>query len=226
MLREGQPLYVMNPKFQGLSGDVNPDTIDLKNFKHVERIESGFIKLYMMMGRDLHKLDRVPAGNIVGIVGLQEHVLKTATLSSSLSCPSLTQMPYQAKPTVRVAVDPRDPRNFEALETDLQRLHRSDPTVEVHVQETGDHVIVALEPLVGFNESIVEGITSSIQDTLVMREFSPDSLDIGEPRVSGIKQASKTAVETTPDGTVILKLRAFFVTIGNSETFGKECASI
>ncbi|CEG35619.1 elongation factor tu gtp-binding domain-containing [Plasmopara halstedii] len=233
MLREGQPLYVMNPKFQGLSGDVNPDTIDLKNFKHVERIESGFIKLYMMMGRDLHKLDRVPAGNIVGIVGLQEHVLKTATLSSSLSCPSLTQMPYQAKPIVRVAVEPEDPRNFEALEAGLQRLYRSDPTVEVHVQETGEHVIVALgelhlercmkdlkeryakvalqisEPLVGFNESIVEGITSSIQDNIVMREFSPDSLDNAEPKVSGIKQASKTAVETTPDGTVILKLRAF-----------------
>eukprot|EP00644_Phytophthora_capsici_P011935 jgi/Phyca11/526703/estExt2_fgenesh1_pm.C_PHYCAscaffold_120048 len=238
VLREGQPVYVMDPKFQGVSGDMDVDTIDPSTVKHVARIDSGLIKTYMMMGRDLHKLDRVPAGNIVGIVGLQEHVLKTATLSSTLACPSLTKMPYQAKPIVRVAVEPEDPRNFGALEAGLQRLYRSDPTVEVHVQETGEHVIVALgelhlercikdlkerfakvavqvsEPLVGFRESIVDGTISSFQENIVFKELlnpdvtKDDSSEKEDINASAEVQDTKVALGTTPDGTLTLKLRA------------------
>ncbi|ETL79710.1 hypothetical protein L917_19716 [Phytophthora nicotianae] len=233
VLREGQPVYVMDPKFQGVTGDV--DAIDLNTVKHVARIDSGLVKPYMMMGRDLHKLGRVPAGNIVGIVGLQEHVLKTATLSSTLACPSLTKMPYQAKPIVRVAVEPEDPRNFGALEAGLQRLYRSDPTVEVHVQETGEHVIVALgelhlercikdlkerfakvavqvsEPLVGFRESVVDGTISSFQENIVFKDLlNPDSTkdEAFDKDENADVQDPKIALGTTPDGTLTLKLRA------------------
>ncbi|KAE8985442.1 Elongation factor-like GTPase 1 [Phytophthora fragariae] len=237
VLREGQPVYVMDPKFQGVPGDVDVETIDPASVKHVARIGSGLIKTYMMMGRDLHKLDRVPAGNIVGIVGLQEHVLKTATLSSTLACPSLTKMPYQAKPIVRVAVEPEDPRNFSALEAGLQRLYRSDPTVEVHVQETGEHVIVALgelhlercikdlkerfakvavqvsEPLVGFRESVVDGTVSSFQENIVFKELlNPDGPKDEQPDKNAAEAVEdvdpKVALGTTPDGTLTLKLRA------------------
>uniref|UniRef100_H3G6U9 Elongation factor 2 n=1 Tax=Phytophthora ramorum TaxID=164328 RepID=H3G6U9_PHYRM len=236
VLTAGQPVYVLDPKFQGVPGDVDFDTIDPTTVKHVARIDSGLIKTYMMMGRDLHKLDRVPAGNIVGIVGLQEHVLKTATLSSTLACPSLTKMPYQAKPIVRVAVEPEDPRNFGALEAGLQRLYRSDPTVEVHVQETGEHVIVALgelhlercikdlkerfakvavqvsEPLVGFRESIVDGTISSFQENIVFKEFlSADTSKDDTPDKeydAHSAQDPKLALGMAPDGTLTLKLRA------------------
>ncbi|CAI5729690.1 unnamed protein product [Peronospora destructor] len=234
VLREGQPVYVMDPKFQGVSGVGGVDAVDLSTVKHAARIDSGLIKLYMMMGRDLHKMDRVPAGNIVGIVGLQEHVLKTATLSSTLTCPSLTKMPYQAKPIVRVAVEPEDPRNFGALEAGLQRLYRSDPTVEVHVQETGEHVIVALgelhlercikdlkerfakvaiqvsEPLVGFRESVVDGAISSFQENIVFKEFfNPDTTndESSDKHETTATSESKVALGTTPDGTLTLKVR-------------------
>ncbi|UIZ24753.1 hypothetical protein KXD40_006648 [Peronospora effusa] len=231
VLREGQPVYVMDPKFQGVSGVGDVDAVDWSAIKHVGRIDSGLIKPYMMMGRDLHKMDRVPAGNIVGIVGLQEHVLKTATLSSTLACPSLTKMPYQAKPIVRVAVEPEDPRNFGALEAGLQRLYRSDPTVEVHVQETGEHVIVALgelhlercikdlkerfakvavqvsEPLVGFRESIVEGAISSFQENIVFKEFLNPNDESCDKHETTATSEYKVALGTTPDGSLTLKLR-------------------
>ncbi|TDH71368.1 hypothetical protein CCR75_006594 [Bremia lactucae] len=228
VLKQGQALYVMDPKFQGVHQDVDENTMDFKTIPHVERIEKGLIRPYMMMGRDFFQLNHVPAGNIVGIVGLQEHVLKTATLSSTLACPSLTRMPWQAKPIVRVAVEPKDPRHFGALEAGLQRLYRSDPTVEVHVQETGEHVIVALgelhlercikdlkerfakvavevsEPLVGFRESIVNGTISSFQEKMVFQELFPnESMDTKEKG-----KDVKVAVGTTPDGFVTIKLRA------------------
>ncbi|RLN11156.1 hypothetical protein BBJ28_00020236, partial [Nothophytophthora sp. Chile5] len=237
VLRAGEPVYVLDPKFQGVPGDIDINAIDINNVKHATRIESGLIKPYMMMGRDLHKLDRVPAGNIVGIVGLQEHVLKTATLSSTLACPSLTKMPYQAKPIVRVAVEPEDPRNFSALEAGLQRLYRSDPTVEVHVQETGEHVIVALgelhlercikdlkerfakvavqvsEPLVGFRESVIDGMISAFQENVVFKEFltpdtNKDEASDKQAAAAHDVQDPKVALGTTPDGSLTLKLRA------------------
>ncbi|CAI5727983.1 unnamed protein product [Hyaloperonospora brassicae] len=238
ILQEGQPLYVMDPKFQGVRDDVDTDAVDLETVNHVAQIDGGVIKPYIMMGRELHKLNCVPAGNIVGIVGLQEHVLKTATLSSTLACPSLTKMPYQAKPIVRVAIEPEDPRDFGALEAGLQRLYRSDPTVEVHVQETGEHVVVALgelhlercikdlkerfakvaiqvsEPIVGFRETVVDGTVSSFQEKIVFKALmNPETVrDASHDReeVASIceSQDSKAALGTTPDGTLTLKIRA------------------
>ncbi|KAI9991763.1 hypothetical protein PInf_017124 [Phytophthora infestans] len=221
VLREGQPVYVMDPKFQGVSGDVDVDTVDLNTVKHVTRIDSGVVKPYMMMGRDLHKLDRVPAdGDVVVNPGVS----------------FVDEDAYQAKPIVRVAVEPEDPRHFGALEAGLQRLYRSDPTVEVHVQETGEHVIVALgefhlercikdlkdrfakvavqvsEPLVGFRESIVNGTISSFQEHIVFKDLlnpdtsKEDALDKDEHYAD--TQDPKRALGTTPDGTLTLKLRA------------------
>lgn len=237
VLRAGQPLYVLDPKFQGYHGDEDDEAADISNIKHVSRISAGLVKPYMMMGRELHALGQVPAGNIVGIVGLQEHVLKTATLSSSLACPSLTKMPYQAKPIVRVAVEPEDPRNFAALEAGLQRLYRSDPTVEVQVQETGEHVIVALgelhlercikdlkerfakvpvsisEPLVGFRESVLDGTITSFQESVVFKDLLGSGAEVAKEDDKGAKSGTdrlnpKVATATTPDGSVTLKLRA------------------
>jgi ribosome assembly protein 1 len=203
VLYAGKPLYVFGPKFQGLTSiqAANIDQLDLTQVEHVTQVASGLTKLYMLMGRELHALEKVPAGNIVGIIGLQDHVLKTATLSSTLKCPSLAKMPYQAKPIVRVAIEPEDPRNFEELEAGLQRLYRSDPTVEVQVQATGEHVIVALgelhlercikdlkerfakvavrvsPPLVGFRESILDGKISSLQESVVFKDILAAALE-------------------------------------------------
>ncbi|RHY42030.1 hypothetical protein DYB34_007286 [Aphanomyces astaci] len=118
-------LYLLGPKYNGSEG---------VSSSHVMEIPPTSLQLYMVMGADFVLVNEVPPGNIVGIVGLHEHVLKTATLASTVACPSLAKMPYQAKPIVRVAVEPEDPRHFAELEAGLQRLYRSDPTVEVHVQ--------------------------------------------------------------------------------------------
>jgi ribosome assembly protein 1 len=51
-------------------------------------------------------------GNICAIGGLQDLVLKSATLSSSLYCPSFTNMYKHASPIVRVAIEPKIPCNL------------------------------------------------------------------------------------------------------------------
>ncbi|RHY38193.1 hypothetical protein DYB38_012516, partial [Aphanomyces astaci] len=155
-------------------------------------------------------------------------VFAVATLASTVACPSLAKMPYQAKPIVRVAVEPEDPRHFAELEAGLQRLYRSDPTVEVHVQETGEHVIVALgelhlercvkdlterfakvplrvsEPLVGFRETIANGDAN--YDKLAIFNFKHLHMsDMTTGRTTDGK--FKTVVCPTPDCQVTLHLR-------------------
>jgi len=51
----------------------------------------------------------VPAGNIVGIEGLSEHVLKYATLATTLATPSFGQLYRDVAPIVRVALEPSNP---------------------------------------------------------------------------------------------------------------------
>lgn len=51
----------------------------------------------------------------MGIGGIEEHVLKSATLSSSLACPSLAPMDFIGKPIVRVALDTPNISDMPAL---------------------------------------------------------------------------------------------------------------
>ncbi|KAL0582570.1 hypothetical protein ABG067_007508, partial [Albugo candida] len=203
ILRQGQELYIMGPKYNGCRESVSASSV--KSIPHVATVEVDKIVPYLVMGRELYHVTKVPAGNIVGILGLQDFILKTATLSTTLLCPRFTKMPFQTKPIVRVAVEPEDPRDFEKLECGLQRLYRSDPTVEVQIQESGEHVIVALgelhldrcikdlkerfakvsvrvsEPLVPFRETVVDGEISSFQESVVFRELADSTIQESKP---------------------------------------------
>ncbi len=65
--------------------------------------------IYLMMGRELLAMDEVPSGNIIAISGLEGVVLKSATLSNTVFCPSFTDMYMQTTPILRVAIEPKNP---------------------------------------------------------------------------------------------------------------------
>jgi ribosome assembly protein 1 len=94
-----------------------------------------------MMGKDVEDLAEVPAGNVFAILGLQSHVLKTATLSTSDACPSLSGIKMEAAPILRVAVEPVDPQQMSKLAEGLKLLNQADGCVQVYLQETGENVI-------------------------------------------------------------------------------------
>ena len=48
--------------------------------------------IFLLMGRDLEMVEEAAAGNVVGIAGLDQHVLRSATLSSTPICPPFTGM--------------------------------------------------------------------------------------------------------------------------------------
>ena len=40
---------------------------------------------------------------------MEDHILKSATISSTVACPAFTEMYMEASPIVRVAVEPKHP---------------------------------------------------------------------------------------------------------------------
>jgi ribosome assembly protein 1 len=71
--------------------------------------------LYLMMGRALEWLPAVPAGNVVAIGGLQDTVLKSATLSTTPAACALAPVEHQAEAIVQVIAlcSTLDPSKFQ-----------------------------------------------------------------------------------------------------------------
>lgn len=150
VIRRGQRLYVLGPKHDPAKALLEESALDGANLpESVRKLSSSqhitsFIvnDLYMFMGRELEQLGSVPAGNILGIGGLEEQILKSATVSSTVACPAFTNMYFDASPILRVAVEPVSPADMSKLVEGLRLLNQADPCVQVLVQETGEHVIV------------------------------------------------------------------------------------
>uniref|UniRef100_T1DCE6 Ribosome assembly protein 1 n=1 Tax=Cupiennius salei TaxID=6928 RepID=T1DCE6_CUPSA len=147
-VKKGQQLYVLGPKHDPakvLSSEITvSDKITVHDLNPDQHITIATIKdLYLLMGKELIKLDTAPAGNVIGIGGLQNHVLKSATLSSTVACPSFIDLHSTTVPIVRVALEPVHAREMPALVKGMRLLNQADPCVQVFVQETGEHVLVS-----------------------------------------------------------------------------------
>ncbi|XP_069671578.1 elongation factor-like GTPase 1 [Periplaneta americana] len=232
-VKKGQELYVLGPKHEPQvaleklrNGDVIDPSLTLKDLKsgqHITRVKID--QLFLLMGRELESLESVPAGNVLGIGGLEEHVLKCATLSSTVACPAFTHLTQVVVPIVRVAVEPAHPQDMAALIRGLRLLNQADACVQVIVQETGEHVLVtagevhlqrclndlreryakvpinASEPIVPFRETVVvpptvDMVNEAIQDQNVAKK------DEGTEIVDDVITMS------TPNKQLTVKIRA------------------
>jgi len=130
-LRKGDKVYVLHSGHD--PSDYDADMIE----------EVTLSELYLMMGQGMFLVDEVPAGNLLAIGGIERSILKSATLSSSLECPPFGEMMFQASAIVKVAVEPENVTDMDALIDGLRLLNRADAFVEVSVMDTGEHVIAA-----------------------------------------------------------------------------------
>uniref|UniRef100_A0A8C1UDM1 Elongation factor-like 1 n=1 Tax=Cyprinus carpio TaxID=7962 RepID=A0A8C1UDM1_CYPCA len=141
VLRKGQKVFVLGPKYDPSLLPEGCSAADvLPSVPHMAccTVDS----LYLLMGRELEELDEVPTGNVLGIGGMEEFILKSATISTSPSCPPFTPLNFEATPIVRVAVEPKHPSEMPKLVRGMRLLNQADPCAEVLIQETGEHVLV------------------------------------------------------------------------------------
>uniref|UniRef100_A0A2P2HW61 Translation elongation factor 2-like n=1 Tax=Hirondellea gigas TaxID=1518452 RepID=A0A2P2HW61_9CRUS len=123
----GQKVRIMGPNYvPGSKGDLYEKTIQ---------------RTILMMGRFVEAIEDVPAGNICGLVGVDQFLVKTGTICTLKDAHNMKVMKFSVSPVVRVAVEPKNPADLPKLVEGLKRLAKSDPMVQCIIEESGEHII-------------------------------------------------------------------------------------
>jgi elongation factor 2 len=127
----------------------------------------------IMMGSTVEQVADVPAGNTCALVGVDQYLLKSGTITTAEDGCSIRTMKFSVSPVVRVAVEPKSASDLPKLVEGLKRLAKSDPMVMVMTEESGEHIVA------GAGELHLEICLKDLQD-----DFMGTSVKISEPVVS------------------------------------------
>lgn len=125
--RAGQKVRIMGPNYQPGS----------KNDLAIKSIQ----RTVLMMGRTVEAIEDCPAGNIVGLVGVDQFLVKSGTISTSEVAHNMKVMKFSVSPVVQVAVDVKNANDLPKLVDGLKRLAKSDPCVLTYTSDSGEHIV-------------------------------------------------------------------------------------
>merc|ERR1712226_691386 len=92
--------------------------------------EKSIQRTILMMGRYIEAIEDVPCGNICGLVGVDQFLVKAGTITTFKDAHNMKVMKFSVSPVVRVAVEPKNPSELPKLVEGLKRLSKSDPMVQ------------------------------------------------------------------------------------------------
>ena len=95
----------------------------------------------LMMGRYTDPIEDVPAGNILGLVGIDQFLLKSGTLTTDEAAHNMKVMKFSVSPVVQRSVEVKNANDLPKLVEGLKRLSKSDPCVLTYITESGEHVV-------------------------------------------------------------------------------------
>ncbi|CCC71533.1 hypothetical protein NCAS_0H02230 [Naumovozyma castellii] len=126
-VRSGQKVRIQGPNYV-------PGKKDDLFVKAIQRV-------VLMMGRFVEPIDDCPAGNIIGLVGIDQFLLKSGTLTTDETAHNMKVMKFSVSPVVQVAVEVKNANDLPKLVEGLKRLSKSDPCVLTYMAETGEHIV-------------------------------------------------------------------------------------
>jgi len=109
--------------------------------KKEDLYEKSIQRTILMMGRYIEAIEDVPCGNICGLVGVDQFLVKTGTITTFKEAHNMKVMKFSVSPVVRVAVEPKNASDLPKLVEGLKRLSKSDPMVQCMIEESGEHII-------------------------------------------------------------------------------------
>merc|ERR1712038_2026300 len=145
----------------------------------------------LMMGRTTEQIADVPCGNTVALVGVDQYLLKSGTITTLDSSHNIADTKYSVSPVVKVAVRAKDGKDLPKLVEGLKKLSKSDPLVVCTTEESGEHVIA------GCGELHVEICLKDLRE-----EYAQCELVISDPVVSyreTVTETSGTALAKSPN---------------------------
>merc|ERR1712079_750417 len=148
------------------------------NVKNIQRT-------VLMMGRTTEQIADVPCGNTVALVGVDQFILKSGTLTTIDTAHNIADMKYSVSPVVKVAVRAKDGKDLPKLVEGLKKLSKSDPLVVCTTEESGEHVIA------GCGELHVEICLKDLREEYAQCEFT-----VSDPVVSYRETVAETSNQT------------------------------
>merc|ERR1711988_400379 len=127
MIKTGMKARIMGPNY------VPGNKSDLYQ-KSIQRV-------MLMMAGKTEPIDDVPCGNTVGIVGVDQYILKTGTITDQETAHNIKVMKYSVSPVVQQSVRPKNAADLPKLVEGLKRLSKSDPIVQCTTSESGEHIV-------------------------------------------------------------------------------------
>jgi elongation factor 2 len=126
-IKTGQKVRILGPNYEvGSKTDFF--------FKPVQRT-------VLMMGRYTEPVNDCPCGNTIGLVGVDQYLLKGGTITTDEDAHVIRIMKFSVSPVVRVAVEPKSAGDLPKLVEGLKRLSKSDPCVVCTIAESGEHIV-------------------------------------------------------------------------------------
>lgn len=126
-VKSGQKIRIQGPNYV-------PGKKDDLFIKAIQRV-------VLMMGRFVEPIDDCPAGNIVGLVGIDQFLLKSGTLTTYETAHNMKVMKFSVSPVVEVSVEVKNANDLPKLVEGLKRLSKSDPCVLTYMSESGEHIV-------------------------------------------------------------------------------------
>jgi elongation factor 2 len=146
----------------------------------------------LMMGGKVDPIDDVPAGNILGLVGIDQFLLKSGTLTTSDTAHNLKVMKFSVSPVVQRSVEVKNAQDLPKLVEGLKRLSKSDPCVLTFINESGEHIVA------GAGELHLEICLKDLEE-----DHAGVPLRIGDPvvpyRETVAAKSSMTALSKSPN---------------------------
>lgn len=100
------------------------------------------------MGADRVTVDEVPSGNIAAIIGMKDSIVGETIVERGAEERGFEQLQYVSEPVVTIAVEPTDYKDLPELISELKRISREDPNVQVKIdEETGEYLVSGMGEL-------------------------------------------------------------------------------
>jgi len=144
----------------------------------------------LMMGRYVEQLPDCPCGNLVSLVGIDQYLLKSGTVTTCEEALPFVTMKFSVSAVVQIAVEACSAQDLPKLVEGLKRLSKSDPLVKTYTAKTGEHIIA------GAGELHLEICLKDLQEQYMRGA----KIRVSEPVVSYCEGISQRTGSAKPDG--------------------------
>ena len=95
----------------------------------------------LITGNKVEPVNDMPAGNIVGLLGIDGFLLKSGTLTTLDTAYNFKTMKFSVSPIVQQLVQVKNAQDLPKLLQGLRYLMQSDPLVRISTPESGEHIL-------------------------------------------------------------------------------------